>query len=318
MAYDLLAVVGATASGKTHLGVQLARHLSGEIISADSRQVYRGLDVGTGKDLHEYGSVPDPLPYHLIDIIDVQTEFNVFDFQARCYQAIADISQRGHLPCLVGGSGLYLESILQGYRMVRVPENRELRRELEELSEADLKLRLIALQPHLHNETDLLHRDRLVRAIEIAQGDPQATPSVHGKLNPFVLGIHWPREVLRHRIWTRLEMRLRGGLVEEVQRVLAEGVSHDRLELLGLEYRWVSRYLRGEMNREKLQEGLSRAIGQFAKRQETWFRRMQRRGVAIHWLEGGDSIIQEALERCSKVAWKHRPASFSSKGFGTL
>ncbi|MBF0132264.1 MAG: tRNA (adenosine(37)-N6)-dimethylallyltransferase MiaA [Magnetococcales bacterium] len=314
MPYDLLAVVGATASGKTRLGVQLACHLSGEIISADSRQVYRGLDVGTGKDLHEYGLVP----YHLIDIIDIQTEFNVFDFQARCYQAIADISQRGHLPCLVGGSGLYLESILQGYRMVRVPENRELRRELEELSEADLKLRLIALQPRLHNDTDLLHRDRLVRAIEIAQGDPQTIPATHGTLNPFVLGIHWPREILRHRIWTRLEMRLQGGLVEEVQRLLAEGVSHERLESLGLEYRWVARYLRGEMNREKLQEGLSRAIGQFAKRQETWFRRMQRRGVAIHWLEGGDHLMQEALERCSEVTWKHRPASFSSKGFGTL
>lgn len=300
--YDLLAVLGATASGKTRLGVELARHLLGEIISADSRQVYRGLDVGTGKDLHEYGSIP----YHLVDIIDTETEFNVFDFQVRCHQAIEEISLRCHLPCLVGGSGLYLESILQGYQMVRVPENLELRRDLSQLSEEDLKLRLLALQPRLHNDTDLVHRDRLVRAIEIALGCNQAAPPEIRRLNPFVLGIHWPRETMRKRIATRLAMRLQGGLVEEVQRLLGEGVSHDRLELLGLEYRWVSRYLKGEVRMDALQEGLFRAIAQFAKRQETWFRRMQRRGLVIHWLEGGDHLTEDAIRRCSEVKWKHR------------
>ncbi|HIJ82792.1 MAG: tRNA delta(2)-isopentenylpyrophosphate transferase [Magnetococcales bacterium] len=300
---NLLAVAGATACGKTRLGVELARHLSGEIISADSRQVFRGLDLGTGKDLHDYGSVP----YHLIDIVDPKTEFSVFDFQEHCYQAIKNIQHRGNLPCLVGGSGLYLESVLLGYRMVAVPENPDLRRELESFSDAQLRERLTGLKTQLHNVTDFGSRARLIRAIEIAQVQAETIPPEPMNLNALVLGIHWPRVELRQRIRQRLEARLKQGLIEEVQNLLAQGVSHQRLESLGLEYRWVSHYLRGAMDTVALVEGLSCAIAQFAKRQETWFRRMERRGVAIVWLAGGDQLPERAMKICAEIEWSHAP-----------
>ncbi|MBF0148131.1 MAG: tRNA (adenosine(37)-N6)-dimethylallyltransferase MiaA [Magnetococcales bacterium] len=297
MSGHLLVVVGATASGKTRLGVELAGRLSGEIISADSRQVYRGLDLGTGKDLHEYGSVR----HHLIDIVDPGTEFSVFDFQKRCYQSIIEIQQRGNLPCLVGGSGLYLESILLGYRMVVVPENPDRHRELEQHSDASLEQSLRELKPHLHNVTDLESRARLIRAIEIAEAERVTTAPVPPGFKACVLGIHWPRPVLRERIRKRLEDRLAGGLIQEVLALLDRGVSHERLESLGLEYRWVSHHVQGALSMDELLAGLSRAIAQYAKRQETWFRRMERRGVAIAWLEGGDDLLDRAWNLCSAL-----------------
>ncbi|MBF0139566.1 MAG: tRNA (adenosine(37)-N6)-dimethylallyltransferase MiaA [Magnetococcales bacterium] len=295
--YNLLAIIGATASGKTRLGVELARSLSGEIISADSRQVYRGLDIGTGKDLHEYGSVP----YHLVDIVDPQTEFNVFDFQGRCYQSIRSITERGNLPCLVGGSGLYLESILMGYPMTRVPENPTLRLELALLDNDALQQRLETLKPRLHNSTDLTTRARMIRAIEIAASEtPTPTPfPLHSK----VLGIRWARTILRQRIQDRLRYRLDNGLIEEGQHLLCQGMTHERMESMGLEYRWVSRYLRKEITIQTLQTELGRAIAQFAKRQETWFRRMERRGITITWLEGGDTLSEQAQEACAQIEW---------------
>ncbi|MBF0107826.1 MAG: tRNA (adenosine(37)-N6)-dimethylallyltransferase MiaA [Magnetococcales bacterium] len=292
----LLVVLGATASGKTRLGVDLARSLDGEIISVDSRQVYRGLDLGTGKDLHEYGDIR----HHLIDCVDPDDEFCVYDFQKMCYRAIGEIEARGKLPCLVGGSGLYLESVLLGYRMARVPENPGLRRELASWSDVALTQRLRQSQPRLHNTTDLTSRTRLIRAIEIAEA-PRDTIRVPELTRPrmVVLGIHWPRPVLRERIRRRLDQRLEAGLIDEVRHLLDRGVHHERLESLGLEYRWVSRHLRGEMDDPALREGLARAIGQFAKRQETWFRRMERRGVAISWIEGGDRMSFQALRLCA-------------------
>ncbi|MBF0436737.1 MAG: tRNA (adenosine(37)-N6)-dimethylallyltransferase MiaA [Magnetococcales bacterium] len=295
--YNLLAIIGATASGKTRLGVELAQFLSGEIISADSRQVYRGLDIGTGKDLHEYGSVP----YHLVDIVDPQTEFSVFDFQGHCHQSIRSITERGNLPCLVGGSGLYLESVLLGYQMARVPENPTLRLELELLDDHSLQQRLESLKPRLHNSTDLTTRARMIRAIEIATSGSLIPIPLN--LQTKVLGIQWPRTILRQRIQDRLQYRLKNGLIEEGQRLLGQGMTHDRMESMGLEYRWVSRYLREEITIQTLQTELGRAIAQFAKRQETWFRRMERRGITITWLEGGDTLTEQAREACAQVEW---------------
>lgn len=288
----LLAVVGPTASGKTRLGVTLARLLDGEILSADSRQVYRGMDIGTGKDLADYGEVP----CHLIDVRESGTAFHLFDYQRLAFQAVEEIRRRGRLPILVGGSGLYLDAVLCGYRLVAVPENPALRRTLAPLSLEALRIRLRAARPAQHNVTDLLDRDRLVRAIEIAEGEKSLgdrqppPPPIKGT----VLGIRWPRPVLRQRIVERLRRRLEEGMIEEVERLLKEGVSHERLAYYGLEYRFISRFLQGELDREGLFDQLGRAIQQLAKRQETWFRRMEKRGMRIHWLEGGEHLESAA------------------------
>lgn len=281
---NLITILGPTACGKTRLAVSAARCLNGEIISADSRQVFRGMDLGTGKDLDEYGDVP----YHLIDILDPGAEFSVFDFQRHFCAAFADITTRGHLPLLVGGTGLYLDAVLRGYRLVEVPENAELRAELIDLPLEALQQRLLALAPEQHNTTDLLHRERLVRAIEIAsfkQRGGEAKTVELPPLRPLVFGVRIEREVLRRRITERLKARLQGGMIEEVQRLLAAGVPPERLDDYGLEYRFVSRYLRGELNRNDMVQKLNAAIHDFAKRQETWFRRMEKHGVSIVWLD---------------------------------
>jgi tRNA dimethylallyltransferase len=283
--FNLLVILGPTASGKTTVAVQVGRDLGGEIISADSRQVYRGMDIGTGKDLGEFGTVP----YHLIDIVEPGIEFNVFDFQRRFWEAFRDIRERAKIPLLVGGTGLYLEAALKEYRMFQVPENLELRRELSTLSLSTLAHRLQSLHPRLHNTTDLLDRNRLIRAIEIAEFQKEIEPasSPLPASFPVVFGLRWERNVLRRRITDRLRKRLREGMVEEVQALLRSGVSHEALEFYGLEYRFVSRYLRGEMKFNDMFQRLNTAIHQFAKRQDTWFRRMERRGIEIRWVDGG-------------------------------
>jgi tRNA dimethylallyltransferase len=294
MKHNLLVILGPTASGKTRLGVGAARALSGEIISADSRQVYRGMDIGTGKDLAEYGEVP----YHLIDIVDPGYEFNVFEYQRRFFEAFADIRGRGRLPVLVGGTGLYLDAVLKGYRMVEVPENFELRRQLAELSIEELTARLATLRPQRHNTTDTLERDRLVRAIEIAEGESEASAQLPPlpELRPLVFGVQWERAVLRRRITARLKERLERGMIEEVERLHLEGVPYETLEFYGLEYRFVAQCLQGELNRNDMFQKLNSAIHQFAKRQETWFRRMERQGTPIHWLDGAGDPLRQLLD----------------------
>ena len=291
---NLLVILGPTASGKTSLGVRAARALDGEIISADSRQVFRGMDIGTGKDLAEYGEVP----CHLIDIAEPGSEFSVFEFQRRFFAAFKDIRKRGKLPVVVGGTGLYLEAVLQGYRMVEVPENPPLRKELSVLSDEALRERLIILRPEQHNVTDLQDRDRLVRAIEIAEGTAAAERELPTlpRLHPVIFGLRWERSELRRRIRRRLLERLGQGMVEEVRRLLDAGVSHESLEYYGLEYRYLSRYLGGELNYNDMVQKLSAAIGQFAKRQETWFRRMERRGTIIHWLDPMNEPLDRLLD----------------------
>ncbi len=291
--FNLLVILGPTASGKTRVGVQVANALDGEIISADSRQVYRGMDIGTGKDLKEYGNVP----YYLIDIVEPGYEFSVFDFQRRFSEAFTAIQARGRLPVLVGGTGLYLDAILRNYWLAEVPINDPLRQELEGLSLEKLAARLKAVNPRLHNTTDLLDRERVIRAIEIAEfkGEEQSQiPLID--LKPVICGISWPREILRQRITQRLRERMKQGMIEEVKRLLESGVSFETLDFYGLEYRFIGRYLLGKLGKNDMFQKLNSAIHQLAKRQETWFRRMERQGIQIYWVEGNKDPAKAILQ----------------------
>jgi tRNA dimethylallyltransferase len=296
---NLLVVLGPTASGKTHLAVQAARQLNGEIISADSRQVYRGLDIGSGKDLDEYGTTP----YHLIDVVDPGYEFSLYAFAKAFSSAFDEILGRNRLPILAGGTGLYLDAVLQGYKLVSVAENQSLRRELEPLTIGALQVRLQTLRSDQHNTSDLEDRSRLIRAMEIAEGEKQAEaqPLCLPQLTPQVFGLRWPRELLRKRITRRLRERLDHGLIEEVANLHAAGISWETLDYYGLEYRFVAHHLQGQFNRNDLFQKLNSAIHQFAKRQETWFRRMERQGIVIHWLNAEDDPVAELLARCQDL-----------------
>ncbi|PLX95648.1 MAG: tRNA (adenosine(37)-N6)-dimethylallyltransferase MiaA [Desulfuromonas sp.] len=296
-ATNLVVLLGATATGKTHLAVEAARLLQAEIISADSRQVYRGMDIGTGKDLAEYEEVP----YHLIDIVDPGYEFNVFEFQQRFCQTFEEIEQRGHLPLLCGGTGLYLDAVLGDYRLAQVPRNDVLRQELAPLNDDQLRERLLQLAPQQHNETDLQERERIVRAIEIASAPAAEPHPVLQNLQPLVFGLRWERRVIRQRITARLKQRLDEGMIDEVARLHELGAPWETLEFYGLEYRFIAQHLQGKLNRNDMVQKLNSAIHQFAKRQETWFRRMERRGCTIHWLEGE----QQPLARLMEIVARH-------------
>ena len=292
--YNLLVILGATAGGKTGLAVQAAARFSGEIISADSRQVYRGMDLGTGKDLIEYGDIP----YHLIDIAEPGDEYNVFLFQRDCFDTIEAIWQRQKLPIICGGTGMYLDAVLSGYRMVAVPENPQLRERLEPDSDEQLRQKLLRLKPEQHNRTDLEGRERLIRAIEIAIGEQERLKSLPPlpELAPLIFGIKLPRDILRKRIADRLQQRFAAGMIDEVQQLHDSGVSWKSLEFYGLEYRLIAQHLQGQLNRNDMVQKLRSAIGQFAKRQETFFRRMEKRGIKIHWLDGEGAVFEELCQ----------------------
>ncbi len=291
--FNLLTILGSTASGKTRLAVALAQELSGEIISADSRQVFRQMDIGSGKDLHEYGEVP----YHLIDIIDPGQEFSVFAFQRLFIQAFEEISARGKLPVLCGGTGLYLDAALRGYRMVEVPENSSLRAGLAQKSDQELFVLLQQLVPNQHNKSDLTDRNRTIRAIEIASFESQpCEEEPFPVIQSLIIGILWDRVQLGQRITKRLRQRLETGLLEEVQSLHASGIPWERLEYYGLEYRFVAAFLQGKINRNDLFQKLNAAIHDFAKRQETWFRRMERNGMVINWVDGAGDVVDQAGE----------------------
>jgi tRNA dimethylallyltransferase len=295
---NLIVILGPTASGKTRLAARLAAEIGAELISADSRQVYRGMDIGTGKDLGEYIVDGVPVPCHLIDVAEPGHLFSVFEFQQRFYECFREITARGRMPIVVGGTGLYIESILREYRMMPVPENAALREELETLCMEELAARLLHLNPALHNTTDLTGRDRLIRAIEVAEHTlthGSSSDTERPEIVPLVIGVRWDRAVLRERITKRLKERLGQGMVEEVQRLRDAGVSWERLDEMGLEYRYVSLYLRGDLAYEEMFRTLNIRIHQFAKRQDTWFRGMERRGVTIHWLEGADEAALREL-----------------------
>jgi len=288
--WNLIAVLGPTASGKTALAVRLARKIGGEIISADSRQVYRGMDLGTGKDLSEYGCNGDAVPFHLIDICDPTEEFSVFAFQQRFIDCFRDIAARGKIPFLVGGTGLYLDSVLRGYRMAPVPLNASLRERLTGYDMESLRRYFLSIQRDAHNSTDLLERERLIRAIEIAEfSRNHPTAALQSiQIEPLVIGICLEREELRRKITLRLQTRLQAGMIDEVKRLHDRGVNWERLESFGLEYRYISRYLQHKISHEEMFQILNTRIRQFAKRQETWFRGMGKKGVPIHWMDGPD------------------------------
>ena len=289
MENPLIVILGPTASGKTSIAVRLAYETNGEIISADSRQVYRGMDLGTGKDLSEYNVEGKAIPYHLIDIMDPQGEFNLFTFQ-KCFSAsFSAIKQRQKQPILAGGTGLYLESVILSYRMQEVEENKELRERLSLLNMDALTDYYLSFtnERKPHNTSDMTDRGRLIRAIEILtcrkETDNQHNHLHMETLTPVVIGIQWARHDLRKRITQRLQKRIDAGLVEEVQNLKTQGLTWSRLEAFGLEYRYIAYYLQGKMTQEEMFKHLEIKIHQFAKRQETWFRRMERKGVHIHW-----------------------------------
>jgi len=304
-AYNLLVLLGPTASGKTRVGVELARALDGEIFSADSRQVFKGMDLGTGKDLAEYGEIP----YHLIDIAEAGSEFSVFAFQRAFLQAWQEITARGKLPILVGGTGLYLDAVLRNYQLREVPENPELRQELATLGKDQLAERLLALKPDQHNRTDLEERQRLIRAIEIATAERTATQPTLAlpDLAARVFGLRWPRETLRRRITARLKERLQEGMIEEVATLHQNGVAWESLDYYGLEYRFIASYLKGELNRNDMTQKLNSAIHQFAKRQETWFRRMEKHGITISWVAGEQNPATGILQHLNAETTDHAP-----------
>lgn len=281
---ELLAIVGPTACGKTARGVQCARAFDGEIVSADSRQLYRGMDIGTGKDLVEYGDVP----YHLIDIAPAGYKFNLFEYLRCARTAISDISGRGKLPVVVGGTGMYVEALVNGLQLPEVPANEELRRELEQKSLAELT-EILASMKSLHNTTDVDTVKRAVRAIEIARyyaEHPEAAAGAtpHPLENAVIVGVDIPRDARRARISARLRSRIDEGMVQEVRNLLASGVSPDDLIYYGLEYKFLTEHVLGLYSLDEMIGKLEIAIHQFAKRQMTWFRGMERRGHTIHWL----------------------------------
>lgn len=289
MNYNLITILGPTAVGKTKLAAQLAFDFKGEIISADSRQVYVGMDIGTGKDLADYTVGNTTIPFFLIDVISPREEFSLFQFQNLFYEYFGEISERKNLPFLVGGTGLYINSILKSYELHPADFNSQRAEYLATLSMEELKKILMKINPKLHNTTDLLDTERIIKAIIITESENGDQKIESGKkITPFVLGISENREKIKANITKRLKERLDSGMIEEVEKLLNEGVSEEKMEFFGLEYKYVSRYIGGKLNYNDMFQKLNSSIHKFAKRQMTWFRKMEREGIKIHWLEGPD------------------------------
>lgn len=284
--YDLITILGPTASGKTPLATALAYRLDTEVISGDSRQIYRRMDLGTGKDLQDYVVNGKAIPYHLIDIAEPGEKYNVFQFQHDFLQAYQTIREKGKLPVLCGGTGMYLESVLKGYRLLPVPENAPLRASLAHKSLEELTA-LLATYKKLHNSTDVDTVKRAIRAIEIEEYYKQQPPEYREfpSLNSLIVGVDIDRELRRAKISRRLQQRLDEGMVDEVKALLDNGVQPEDLIYYGLEYKYLTLHVIGQLSYEEMYHQLETAIHQFAKRQMTWFRGMERRGFVIHWMD---------------------------------
>lgn len=284
--YELITILGPTASGKTALAAALAARLDTEIISADSRQLYRGMDIGTGKDLADYVVAGKSIPYHLIDICDPGYKYNVFEYQHDFFRVFTALRERGLLPILCGGTGLYIEAVLKGYKLLDVPPNPALRERLGGKSLSELET-ILASYKVLHNKTDVDSVQRAIRAIEIEEFYRTQAPDVreYAPLNSLIVGVDIDRELRREKISRRLRARLDEGMVDEVRRILSNGVAPEDLIYYGLEYKFLTLYLIGKLTYEEMVSQLEIAIHQFAKRQMTWFRGMERRGCTIHWLD---------------------------------
>ena len=284
--YELITILGPTASDKTALAAALAARLDTEIISADSRQLYRGMDIGTGKDLADYVVDGKSIPYHLIDICDPGYKYNVFEYQHDFFRVFTSLRERGLVPILCGGTGLYIEAVLKGYKLLDVPPNPALRERLREKSLPELEI-LLASYKVLHNKTDVDSVQRAIRAIEIEEFYRTQAPDVreYAPLNSLLVGVAIDRELRREKISKRLRARLDEGMVDEVRRILSNGVAPEDLIYYGLEYKFLTLYIIGKLTYEEMVSQLEIAIHQFAKRQMTWFRGMERRGCTIHWLD---------------------------------
>jgi tRNA dimethylallyltransferase len=300
-ACNLIAVIGPTASGKTSMAAHLARRMNGEVISADSRQVYRHMNLGTGKDYDDYIVDGVPVPYHLLDIAEPGYKYSVYEYQRDFFKAFTDIHNRGKMPVLCGGSGMYFDAAVKGYKLVDVPYNEELRRELANKSLDELNRILVSLKV-LHNTTDTDSAERAIRAIEIATFrhlhadiDNDLPP-----VNPLFIGILYQRNIERDRITDRLRARMKQGMVEEVKQLLASGIPAETLVYYGLEYKFITQYLSGVLTYEEMFSLLNTAIHQFAKRQRTWFRKMEKEGAVIHWLDG-ELPLDEKVEKAIRL-----------------
>lgn len=302
----MITILGPTASGKTDIAAHLAAELSAEIISADSRQVYRRMDIGTGKDLADYVVDGKRVPYHLIDIVEPGTKYNLFEYQRDFLEAYNDIRSRGKNVILCGGTGLYIESVLKGYRLIPVPENKELRHNLEGKSLLELTSILERLKAennsNMHNSTDVDTSKRAIRAIEIEMAYKEAhiEERTFPKIDNVIIGVGIDRDLRRMKITRRLDQRLQDGMVDEVKSLLDSGIPADDLIYYGLEYKFVTEYILGKSTFEEMHRSLEIAIHQFAKRQMTWFRGMERRGFTIHWIDAADSM-EEKINEIKKV-----------------
>jgi len=298
--FSMITILGTTATGKTHLAVQVARRLGCEILSADSRQVYRRMDIGSGKDLSEYGSGSDVVPYHLIDIVEPGTEFNIFAYQQAFLDAYNAIINRGEKALFCGGSGMYLDAVLNRYKLVKVEPDPALRAILEEESDEQLIDRLAILKP-LHNTTDTKDRERLYRAIEIAIHS-MAAPDSEGdfpEIKSTIFGLQTERPVLKERIGRRLKERMASGMAEEIEALLSSGITAEQLEFYGLEYRLVTQYVTGVLEKKEMLEILGKAIYQFSRQQEKWFRRIERKGTKIIWLNAEEDNLDKVLSKAA-------------------
>ena len=302
----MITILGPTASGKTDIATHLAAELSAEIISADSRQVYRRMDIGTGKDLADYVVDGKRVPYHLIDIVEPGTKYNLFEYQRDFLEAYNDIRSRGKNVILCGGTGLYIESVLKGYRLIPVPENKELRHKLEGKSLLELTSILERLKAennsNMHNSTDVDTSKRAIRAIEIEMAYKEAhiEERTFPKIDNVIIGVGIDRDLRRMKITRRLDQRLQDGMVDEVKSLLDSGIPADDLIYYGLEYKFVTEYILGKSTFEEMHRSLEIAIHQFAKRQMTWFRGMERRGFTIHWIDAAASR-EEKINEIKKV-----------------
>jgi tRNA dimethylallyltransferase len=285
--FDMVTILGPTASGKTEVAVNLAYKLGGEVISADSRQIYREMDLGTGKDLGEYRINGADLPYHLIDIADPGYQYNVFEFQRDFLVVYHAIQEKGSFPVMCGGSGMYLEAILKGYRLIQVPVNEDRRAELQLLPLEELA-ELLKRYKTINNTSDTENKKRAIRAIEIEEyclHHPETDLSFPA-ISSLIVGVKFDRDSRRRRITARLKQRLNDGMIDEVKQLLNKGLKPEDLTYYGLEYKYITLFLTGELTYNELFEGLNTAIHQFAKRQMTWFRKMERDGFEIRWLDG--------------------------------
>lgn len=302
MSYDMLVVTGPTASGKTALAATLAHKLGGEVISADSRQIYRKMNLGTGKDYNDYIVDGKPVPYHLIDIADPGYKYNVFEYQRDFTKTLLRMRSEGVFPVVCGGSGMYIDAIVSGYRMNEVPPDPEFRASLEDKSLDELA-EILSSFKKLHNVTDLDTKKRAIRAIEIERFNEmhREKQSASPEVRPLITGILYSREERRNRISARLRQRLSEGMIDEVKQMLEDGISPEALIYYGLEYKYLTLYLTGRLTYDDMFRSLETAIHQFAKRQMTWFRGMERRGIAINWIDGSMSDPEKTAYIVAKL-----------------